>query len=181
MIQDILIPFLAVGLAEIGDKTQLAVFCLASKTKNYLQLLLGIVLAFVIADGLAVFLGNLITNIVPLNYIKIISGIIFVIFGIVLLIKQKKEENKCELVRPFTSGFFLVLAAEMGDKTQIASALFGARFNPIFVFIGVILALTLISIIAIYLGKFVTEKVNTKIVSTIAGILFILIGISFFF
>lgn len=41
MIQEILIPFLAVGLAELGDKTQLAVLSLASKTKKHWELLLG--------------------------------------------------------------------------------------------------------------------------------------------
>jgi len=34
MLQEFIIPFLAIGLAELGDKTQLAIFCLASQTKN---------------------------------------------------------------------------------------------------------------------------------------------------
>ena len=70
MIQDILVPFLTIGLAELGDKTQLAILCLASKTRRHLQLLLGIILAFVIADGLAVFLGNYITNLIPNKSVK---------------------------------------------------------------------------------------------------------------
>ena len=57
MISDILLPFITIALAELGDKTQLAVFALASKTKKHLSLLLGAILAFVIADGLAVILG----------------------------------------------------------------------------------------------------------------------------
>ncbi|MEK7715894.1 MAG: TMEM165/GDT1 family protein, partial [candidate division NC10 bacterium] len=35
------IPFGTVALAELGDKTQLAVICLASKTRRHGQLFLG--------------------------------------------------------------------------------------------------------------------------------------------
>lgn len=181
MIQDILIPFLAIGLAELGDKTQLAVFCLASKTKKYLQLLLGVTLAFIIADGLAILLGDFIAKIIPIIYVKIGAGIIFIIIGVIMLINYKKEEKKYKLKTPFLSGFGLVLISEMGDKTQLASGLFATKFNPAFVFIGVIAALVVLSLIAIYLGRFIMEKVNKKTVSIIAGILFILIGIASFF
>ena len=181
MIQDFLIPFLAIGLAELGDKTQLAVFCLASKTKKYLQLFIGVVLAFVIADGLAILLGDFIAKNIPMNYVKIGAGTIFIVVGIYMLANYKKEEKKHEIKTPFMSGFWLVLISEMGDKTQIASGLFATKFNPVLVFIGVIAALIVLSVIAIYLGKFVMEKINKKTVSFIAGILFILIGIISFF
>src|SRR3989338_3252256 len=171
MLQDILIQFATTSLAELGDKTQLVIFCLASKTKKHLQLLLSAVLAFIIADGLAVILGDFITKIIPIDYIKISAGAIFIIFGIVILINSKKEEAKYGIKSPFISGFSLVLISEMGDKTQIAAALFATRFNPILVLISVVSAMAILSLIAIYLGKFVTEKINKKIVTIIAGIL----------
>ncbi len=177
MIQDILIPFITVGLAELGDKTQLAAFALSSKTKKYSQLLLGIILAFVIADGLAVIFGKVITNFIPMKYIKIIAGAIFIIFGIIILKNNKEKDKNYNLKNPFMSGFLLVLVSEMGDKTQIATGLFATKFNPLFVFIGVIAALTLLSVMAVYLGKYIATKVDKKTISTIAGILFILIGV----
>lgn len=177
MLTDILVPLTAVGLAELGDKTQLTILCLASKTKKHRELLLGVILAFVIADGLAILLGNLITTYIPINYIKVISGSIFILFGIVTLISNKQEEAKCELKKPFASGFLLIFISEIGDKTQIASGLFATKFNPIMVFIGVISALTVLSIMAIYLGKFIAIKLNKKVISNIAGAVFILIGI----
>ena len=177
MLQDILIPFFTVGLAELGDKTQLTILCLASKTKRYIELLSGVILAFVIADGLAILLGNLITTYIPINYIKVVSGSIFIIFGIITLISNKQEEAKCELKNPFASGFLLIFVSEIGDKTQIASGLFATKFNPIMVFIGVISALTILSIMVIYLGKSIAIKLNKKVLSNIAGAVFILIGI----
>jgi putative Ca2+/H+ antiporter (TMEM165/GDT1 family) len=181
MIQDLLIPFVSIGLAELGDKTQLAVLCLASKTKNYLQLLTGVVLAFAITDGLAILLGNFITAHIPVLYIKIVSGALFIIFGLVTLLNNKTEDAHCELKQPFTSGFFLILVSEMGDKTQIASGLFATKYNPVMVFIGVISALTILSVMAVYLGKFIALRMNKKTISKVAGIIFVILGILCFF
>ncbi|MDP2217991.1 MAG: TMEM165/GDT1 family protein [Methanolobus sp.] len=81
---------------------------------------------------------------------------------------------------PFMSGFWLILVAEMGDKTQLAAALFATQYNPLLVFVGVMLALFILSVMAVYLGKIIMDKVDKRTISTIAGIMFILIGASFF-
>jgi putative Ca2+/H+ antiporter (TMEM165/GDT1 family) len=181
MLKDFLIPFLTIGIAELGDKTQLAIFYLASNTRKYFQLLSGVVLAFIIADGMAIVFGNFIANLVPIRYIKIISGAVFIVFGILTFAAKKEEESECRLKNPFLSGFGIVLLSEMGDKTQIASGLFATKFNPFMVFLGVITALAVLSLIAIYLGKYLLSKMDKRIVSAIAGVLFILIGVYCFF
>ncbi|NIO84632.1 MAG: TMEM165/GDT1 family protein, partial [Candidatus Aminicenantes bacterium] len=105
MIQDILIPFIITGLAEFGDKTQLSILLLSSKTKKHLYLLLGVMLAFLIVDGTAVLIGLRITDIVPMRFLKIVSGIIFVIFGVLILrAKEVKGESKLYSGNLFFSG-----------------------------------------------------------------------------
>ena len=121
MIQDFIVPFIVLGLAELGDKTQLTVFCLAAKTKKHWQLLLGVILAFIIADGLAILLGDYITKIIPMNYVKIAVGIIFIIFGIITLIGSKEEGSKCNLKNPFLSGFGLILISEVCSSFSFSS------------------------------------------------------------
>ena len=116
-----------------------------------------------------------------MNYLKIISGIIFIVFGIIILINNKTKKPKYELKNPFLSGFIIISILEMGDKTQIASALFATIYNPLMVFLGVISALILLSVLAIFLGKFIVKKINQKTISYIAGILFIIMGIFCFF
>ncbi|MBA7529262.1 putative manganese exporter [subsurface metagenome] len=181
MIQDILIPLIMIGLAEFGDKTQLSIFLLSSKTKKHLPLLLGIMLAFLIVDGVAVLIGSWIINIVPIRLLKIFSGIIFIIFG-VLILRDKAVNGESRLYsrNSFLSGFVLIFITEWGDKTQIASGIFATKYNPLMVLIGAMTALTLLSVVAIYLGRFVSNKVDKKVVTKIAGTVFILIGISFF-
>ncbi|SDF28601.1 Putative Ca2+/H+ antiporter, TMEM165/GDT1 family [Methanolobus vulcani] len=182
MIQDILIPFILVGLAELGDKTQLAVLVLSTKTREYARLLAGVMLAFILTDGLAILLGNVIANRIPMDYVRIGAGVMFILFGVITLVNkdEEDEEGTYELKSPFMSGFGLILVSEMGDKTQLASALFATQYNPVMVFIGVILALFLLSSMAVYIGKMLMEKINKNTISRAAGVLFIVIGISFF-
>jgi len=178
MLLDILIPFFAVGIAELGDKTQLAVFCLASKTKRHAQLLLGVVLAFAVADGLAIILGNFLTNIMPLNYIKAGAGFVFILFGVWIMLNHRRKSEEHELKSPFLSAFGLILISEMGDKTQIAAGLFATEYNPIFVFIGVMAALACLSLVAVYIGKLLAKRINKKVISIIAGVVFMIIGLT---
>lgn len=177
---DILIPLIMTGLAEFGDKTQLSILLLSSKTKKHLHLLLGVILAFLIVDGAAVLIGSWVINIVPIHFLKILSGIIFIIFGVLILRdKEVKGESRLYSRSPFLSGFALIFVTEWGDKTQIASGIFATKYNPLMVLIGAMTALTLLSVMAIYLGKFVSDKVDKKVITKIAGIVFILMGISF--
>ena len=182
MVPDIVIPLIVVGLAELGDKTQLSTLLLASKTDKHLHLFLGVILAFLIVDGIAILAGDWITNIAPRNLIKMLSGVIFIIFGL-LTLRNKKEEikTKYRFENPFHSGFTLIFISEWGDKTQIAAGLFATKYSGLMVLTGVIIALSLLSIIAIYSGKFISDKVNRETLAKIAGISFILMGVAFFF
>jgi len=102
------------------------------------------------------------------------------------MLRNKKGEIKSEypFENPFYSGFILIFVSEWGDKTQIAAGLFATKYNGLMVLIGVLIALSLLSVMAIYLGKFISNsnknKVNREATTKIAGILFIVIGISFF-
>lgn len=94
MIQDILIPFLLVGLAELGDKTQLAVLLLSTKTKKYTSLLSGIMLAFFFTTGIAILFGNYIAQKIPVDYVRIGAGSLFILFGLLTLYKRGQTEEE---------------------------------------------------------------------------------------
>ncbi len=182
MIADMLVPMIAIGLAELGDKTQLSILLLSSKTARHLHLLLGVTLAFLVVDGTAVLVGSWITNVVPINVLKIVSGVVFVVFGILTVrTHDTKEDSRLRFKSPFLSGFAFIFMMEWGDKTQIASALFAAKYDPLLVLTGTMTALTLLSAAAIYLGRIISTRIDRKALTKIAGIAFVLIGLSFFF
>ncbi|MCJ7445571.1 MAG: TMEM165/GDT1 family protein [Methanotrichaceae archaeon] len=181
-LEAILVPMIAVAFAEMGDKTQLSILLISSKTRGYFKLFLGVFFAFLVVDGLAIALGYWITGLLPTWLVGFISGTIFIGFGIMTLANNKeKEEEETRFTNPFVTGFSLIFISEWGDKTQIASALFATKYNPWSVLIGVIIALSLLSIMAIYLGKYISGRIDKKVITKIAGIIFIIIGISFIF
>lgn len=183
MITDIMIPFVAIALAELGDKTQLSVLLLSTRTNKHVSLLMGVMMAFLLVDGFAILIGSWVTSVLPADVLKIASGILFLLFGTLILMDSRKDdgnEDRMSTTSPFLSGFLLIFITEWGDKTQIASALFATQYNAWLVLIGTMAALCLLSAMAVYLGKFVLERIDKKIISKAAGLVFILMGISFF-
>lgn len=75
--------------------------------------------------------------------------------------------------------FGAVFLAELGDKTQIATFLFAAdkEVSKLTVFIGASLALIITSALGVFVGGMLSQYINRKYMSIIAGICFIVIGI----
>lgn len=181
MIEDIIIPLAVIAAAEFGDKTQISILLLSSRSKRHLQILFGVLLAFLIVDGIAIAAGSWITTLIDIRILKIISGSVFIIFGIFMLLNRKEEEEERKYDKnAFISAFILIFLTEWGDKTQIAAALFATQYNALFVLIGTMLALTALSLMAIFFGKIISERINKKLVNRIAGVVFIILGLTFF-
>ena len=74
--------------------------------------------------------------------------------------------------------FSAVFIAELGDKTQLATMLFATDkgVSKLTVFMGASLALIVASAIGVLAGSFVSNYINEKYLSIIAGIGFIAIG-----
>jgi len=90
---------------------------------------------------------------------------------------RREERETGKIGCSFISNFGIVLVSEMGDKTQIASGLFAAKYNPLLVFTGAVLALASISTLTIYLGKYFVKILDEKMVSKMASIFFIALGV----
>jgi putative Ca2+/H+ antiporter (TMEM165/GDT1 family) len=152
---------------------------LSSKTKKHLHILIGAILAFAIVDGVAIIAGTWITTIIPINYLKIISAMVFIIIGILMLISKDGTEKETTQKNPFIAAFLIIMLTEWGDKTQIAAAIFATQYDAILVYIGTMTALLILSLIAIFFGKIISKRIDKKIVNKIAGIIFIILGITF--
>jgi len=160
---------IAIAIAELGDKTQLSVLLLSSKTTKHLQIFFGVLLAFLIVDGVAIAAGSWITMFIPIYYLKIVSGLVFILFGILILMNKDDEEEKTKSYQnPFITSFFLILLTEWGDKTQIAAVL-----------IGSMIALSILSVIAIFFGKLISERISKATINRVAAAVFILMGLAF--
>lgn len=75
--------------------------------------------------------------------------------------------------------FITVFIAELGDKTQFATLLFSSRpgASLLTVFVAASLALVATTAIGVLAGAALSNVVNPKYLSYVAGIGFILIGV----
>jgi len=87
-IEILLLTFGAIFLAELGDKTQLAVLSLSVKTKQPFWVFLGAALALSLISFLGAYLGGLLTRYIPKSIFEKVVGILFILIGIFTVIKN---------------------------------------------------------------------------------------------
>ena len=80
-------------LAEMGDKTQLATIALGARFQSPLEVTLGTTLGMLFSDGLVVFLGEKLTQKIPMIWIRRIACILFIAFGAAIVV-QRLFQNK---------------------------------------------------------------------------------------
>ncbi|MDR4496957.1 MAG: TMEM165/GDT1 family protein [Candidatus Scalindua sp.] len=80
--------FLAVFVAELGDKTQLATMLFAAdKEVNKTTVFVGASLALIVASAIGVMAGSFISQYVSEKILHYVAGIGFLVIGILTLIK----------------------------------------------------------------------------------------------
>jgi putative Ca2+/H+ antiporter (TMEM165/GDT1 family) len=77
--------FMAIFLAELGDKTQLAILGFSADSKALVSVFVGAALAMVTATVMAVALGGVISAYVPARLIQSLAGFAFISIGIFML------------------------------------------------------------------------------------------------
>jgi putative Ca2+/H+ antiporter (TMEM165/GDT1 family) len=78
--------FSLIALAELGDKTELAVVALSARYHAPIMVFLGAVLGLGLVSALGVAIGGKLQTIVPLDKLRIGSGILFLVFGVLFLL-----------------------------------------------------------------------------------------------
>lgn len=77
--------FLTLFLAELGDKTQLAVITMTSSTESKVSVFLGASLALITVTLLAVVFGGLLSQYVPTEWLQRIVAVAFIVIGVLML------------------------------------------------------------------------------------------------
>jgi putative Ca2+/H+ antiporter (TMEM165/GDT1 family) len=79
-------------IAEMGDKTQLATVALATKFPGApLLVLAGTTLGMLVADGVGIIVGVVMSKRIPERIIKLISAGVFIIFGLIGSFEAMRE------------------------------------------------------------------------------------------
>ncbi|MGE5583743.1 MAG: TMEM165/GDT1 family protein [Bacillota bacterium] len=75
------LAFTTLFIAEMGDKTQLAVFTLVADSKAPVAVFFGASLALLVVTFIGVLFGGVVTKIIPVHYLKVASGLLFLGIG----------------------------------------------------------------------------------------------------
>lgn len=78
----VLTTFATIFLAEMGDKTQLAVITLSASSRKPIAIFVGGALALTSVTLIGVFIGEAVTRVLPESILNRIAAILFVAIGI---------------------------------------------------------------------------------------------------
>lgn len=81
------------------------------------------------------------------------------------------------MIKDFLIIVWTVFLLEFADKTQLAAISFATRQNPLVVYIGVVIGLSIATVISVAVGKTIGVLLPTRYIKLVAGVLFILIGL----
>lgn len=180
-VEAFLVSTMVVGLAEIGDKTQILSMILAARFQRPVHILFGILFATIANHAAAGFAGGLFGSLLAGPWMRWILGLSFLSVAVWALFPDKYEgdENKITRSGAFTSTLIAFFLAEIGDKTQIATVGLAARFEIFYpVVIGTTLGMMLANIPAVILGDRLAGRLPVKAIRLTAAFIFALLGIA---
>ena len=153
---------------------------LAARHRHW-PVILGAISAFVILNTLAVLFGAGVAAWVPE---KVMAGVVAVLFGVFgILALRAKEDEEADVVeeRPGHGIFFttltLIFVAEFGDKTQIAVAGLAGSMPSVPVWIGATSALVLVSILGVWAGRTLLQRLPIVWLHRLGGGIFLLFAL----
>jgi putative Ca2+/H+ antiporter (TMEM165/GDT1 family) len=172
--------FIVIFLGELGDKTQLAALYFAARYK--LSTVLGAIFAAsLINNFISVAAGAALFNLFPGALIQKASFVLFIVFGILTLVQKEKSEPQAKtnkIKNPFFIVLIVFIAAEFGDKTQIAAMLMAIQNHSVLpVFLGASLGMFCASLAAVIAGAVLGKKMPINVIKKVSGAAFIAIGL----
>lgn len=181
MIRPLLQAFATVFPAELPDKTMVATIVLVTRYRRPGWVWVGAVLAFTVHVVVAVTAGSLIA-LLPDTIVKIVVATLFAVGAVLLFREARKGDDETidaeaevgATVRATVVGSFgLIVLAEWGDLTQLATASLAAKSgSPVGTGIGALLALAAVAGIAATFGRQLVARVPLHRINYIGAAVF---------
>jgi putative Ca2+/H+ antiporter (TMEM165/GDT1 family) len=175
-----LVSFGFVVLAELGDKTQFIALMLASRFHRPVPILAGIFVAVLINHLASAALGYFVGMRLEGPWLKWVIAASFFAVAIWAVIPEKPENEKQSNGRfgVFGATVCAFFIAELGDKTEVATAALAARFGVLIpVVAGTTLAMLAANLPAVLLGGQLARWISLKTLRWGAVALSIALGI----
>ena len=177
--RDFIQAFLLIFIAEMGDKTQIMAMAFATQFKIK-QILIGVWIGSFLNHGLAILLGSMLTQFIPLEALQLIAGVLFIAFGLLSLSIAEKDEA-AENAKRYGAIFTVALAfflGELGDKTQLTALTLSTQSTqPFFTLMGTVFGMVVVSSIGIFVGAKLGDKIPEPVIRIAAFLIFMSFGL----
>ncbi len=176
----LLTSVLVVAVAEIGDKTQLLALILAARFRQPLGISLGILVATLANHAVAGVFGAWVASALSSAALRWGLGLSFLAVALWSLVPDRLDGTKAAPVtrdRAFLATLVSFFLVEIGDKTQVATAVLAARFDTLAqVVIGTTMGMMLANVPVVVLGEALTRRVPLRLVRVAAAAVFAGLG-----
>jgi putative Ca2+/H+ antiporter (TMEM165/GDT1 family) len=174
--------FGVVFVAELGDKTQFVALGFGAR-HGMRAVLLGLLLGYAAAGAVAATVGGVLGATLPARPIALAGGALFVLFAVLAVAGSDDDADgdAGRIVRTHhvvASIALSIALAEMGDKTQLATAALAARSNPLVIWIGATGGEVAAGMIGALAGRRIGARFDARIIRYASGALFGVFGVA---
>jgi len=179
MLTAFLVSVAAIAIGEIGDKTQLLALMLAARYRQPWPIVAGILCATLANHALAGIFGSWVRHAVDPGILRYAIALAFFAVAVWALKPDKLDAHDAKTSRlgvfaVTTVAFFL---AEMGDKTQIATAVLAARYDALVAVIaGTTIGMLLADAPVVFAGKLAADRIPFGALRKLAAGIFFVMG-----
>lgn len=183
------VAFGVVFVAELGDKTQLLALDFGARY-SLRTVAIGLTLGYGVANIVATIVGGILGAALPDRLIQITGGLVFLgfaAFAVRRAVSGSLEEDESEhptsvrgtsTMAVIASIAAVIAVAEMGDKTQIATATLASQSAPVGVWIGATLGAASSGMVGAVAGNLIGDRVPTRSLQFASAALFTLFGVA---
>ena len=170
-----------VFVAELGDRTQLVALGMGARHR-LAPVLAGVTLAYATSNLLSVVVGGLLGAALPSRALGIGGGVLFLLFAAWTL--RNTDSEDAEGTETATRNGHIVMSvavamfvAELGDKTMLATATLASQGNPVLVWIGATIGITLSGAVGVLVGRATGTGLPERAIRIGSSVLFAVFGI----
>jgi putative Ca2+/H+ antiporter (TMEM165/GDT1 family) len=172
-----------VFLAELGDKTQLVALGLGARHR-LAPVLAGVALGYAATNLVSVAVGGALGAALPTRALGIAGGLLFLVFAAWNL--RPPDQDPASEVEPVAGGgstarmvasvAATMFVAELGDKTMLATATLAAQGEPVLVWIGATVGITMSGLVGVLVGRLVGARLPERATRIGSVVLFAAFG-----
>jgi Ca2+/H+ antiporter, TMEM165/GDT1 family len=181
--ESFLVSLSTVAIAEMGDRTQLLSLMLATQYRKPWPILLGVFCATLANHAIAGLIGAHLGRFLTPTLLDGIVGASMIGMALWTLEPDKLEAgSQRRSASAFAATLVAFFLAEIGDKTQVATAALAAAYsNLMAVVIGTTAGMMLANAPVVFLGKAFADRLPLRAIHYVASGLFLILGGVFIF